>query len=69
MQRILSDFIKSMFYINTEIPILQVAEVRICSRVSHGKALPSILGHDTNVLTVFRPSRATRFASCATGIA
>ena len=26
-------------------------------------------GHDTNVLTVFRPSRSTRIASCPTGMA
>ena len=68
---------------NTEIPIerilrrnsLQVTEVKICVHVSHGKALPLILeslknfGHDTNVqFTVFRPSHATRIASCATGV-
>ena len=45
---------------------LQVTEMTTCLRVSHGKALPSILeiapnfGHDTNALTVFRSSCTTR---------
>ena len=66
-------------YINMEISILhkanslQVTEMTTCLRVSHGKALPSILeiapnfGHDTNALTVFRSSCTTRITSCATG--
>ena len=45
---------------------LQVTEMTTCLRVSHGKALPSILeiapnfGHDTNALTVFRSSCTMR---------
>ena len=48
---------------------LQVVEVKICSHVSHGKALPLTLEIAeefwpcTNVLTVFRPSCATRIMS------
>ena len=56
---------------------LHVAEVKLCSRVSHSKALPSIREiadelrpwHKINVLADFRPSCARKIASCATGIA